>query len=439
MKNSQKSIWLSVVCAVIFVMLALPLAAMAQTGDNGDEAQTFSQEELAQMLAPIALYPDELIAQILLASTYPLEIVMADRWVQQNKDLTGNDLADALEQETWDPSVKALVNFPSVLAMLSQKLDLTTKLGDAFLEQKEDVMNMVQELRKRAAAAGNLKSTSEQKVVVEEDSIIIEPADTRVVYVPMYDPYVVYGPWWYPAYPPYYFYSYPGVVYSFGFGVTLGLPWGYAWGWWDWHSHNVIINVNRNVNFNRHINRHRYIQRFERRGLPVRSGQVSWQHDPGHRRGVAYKDKGTARKFGQLPASPADVRRESRGFSTSRPPQGTRGDGGGVDRGIRSIAPTGGADRKVRRDTDSGARITAPKATPRESVFSGGSDGSRARTFSERGSKSIGGANVYRGGNVAPPSREFSGGSRGGGISRGGDGGAPRGGSRGGGRGDMRR
>jgi len=364
-----------------------------------------------------------------LASTYPLEIVMADRWVQQNKDLKENELSNALEGETWDPSVKALVNFPTVLAMLSQKLDLTTKLGDAFLEQQEDVMKMIQELRKRAADAGNLTSTREQKVLVEEDKIIIEPADVRVIYVPTYDPYLVYGPWWYPAYPPYYFYPapYPGVVFSFGIGVTLGLPWGYAWGGWDWYNHSVLINVNRNVRYNRYIDRSRYIQRYERRGQPIRSGVISWRHDPDHRRGVAYKDKVTARKFGQLPALPGEARRESRGFSTpSRPGQESRGGGVGSDRGRKVTIPSGVAERNVRKDTDSGGRITPPKAT-RESVFTGGdNDGSRVRRSSERGSQSVGGVNVYRRGNAAQPGRGGGvggsiGGGIGGGIDRGGD------------------
>jgi hypothetical protein len=405
MKNIHKSIRVRGVSLVIFVMLALPFPTMAQNGGNGEETQTFSQEQLAQLLAPIALYPDELIAQVLLASTYPLEIVMADRWVQQNKDLRGNELATALERETWDPSVKALVNFPTVLAMLSQKLDLTTKLGDAFLEQKEDVMEMVQELRKKAADAGNLNSTREQRVVVENDNIIIEPADAGVIYVPTYDPYLVYGPWWYPAYPPYYFYPqpYPGIVFSFGIGVTLGLPWGYAWGGWDWYNHNIFINANRNLSYNRYIDRSRYIQRYERRGVPIGSGQVSWQHDPGHRRGVAYKDKVTARRFGQLPVRQGEVRPESRGFSTpSRAGQGTRSGAVGSDSGRRVVIPYGSAEQKARKGSISGRRVTSPKAT-RDSAFTGGvSDGTRVRKFSERGSQSIGGGNVFRGGGSAP-------------------------------------
>lgn len=406
MKSILKLIWMGTATLSIFVMLVLTSPAMAEDTGITEEPQTFNEEQLAQMLAPIALYPDELIAQVLLASTYPLEIVMADRWVQQNKDLQGQELADALERETWDPSVKALVNFPTVLGMLSQKLDLTTKLGDAFLEQKEEVMDTIQELRKKAADAGNLKSTTEQKVVVEEDAIIIEPADSRVVYVPTYDPFVVYGPWWYPAYPPYYFYTrpYPGVVFSFGIGVTLGLPWGYAWGGWDWYNNTIYINMNRNLNHNRYIDRSRYIRHYERRGQPVRNGQVPWLHDPGHRRGVAYKDKANARKFGQLPARPGEPRRESRGFTPpSRTGQGARNNGVVIDRGQKSAVPPIRAGETVRKRTITGGKPTAPE-TNRESVFTGGnSDAQRARKSSERGRQSVGGSNVYRGGNTTRP------------------------------------
>lgn len=409
MKNGQKSIWMSAMTLLVLVMLALPSPAMPQDADNDEEVQTFTQEQLAQLLAPIALYPDELIAQVLLASTYPLEIVMADRWVRQNKDLKGNDLATALERESWDPSVKALVNFPTVLAMLDRKLDLTTKIGDAFLEQKEDVMETIQELRKKAADAGNLKSTREQRVIVEEERVIIEPAYSGVIYVPAYDPFLVYGPWWYPAYPPYYFYSppYPGVFFSFGVGVTLGMPWGYAWGGWDWYNHDILINVNRNLSYNRYIDRSRYIRYYERRGQPIRSGQLLWQHDPGHRRGVAYKDKVTARKFGQLPARRGEARPESRGFSTpSRTGQRSRSGEVGLDSGRRGVIPYGGAERKAPKAPVNGGRLTPPRA-PRDSAFTGSvSDGPRARKFSERGSQSIGGGSAYRGGVAAPQGRD---------------------------------
>ncbi|MDD2900623.1 MAG: DUF3300 domain-containing protein [Desulfuromonadaceae bacterium] len=406
MKSILKLTWMGTATLSIFVMLVLASPAMAEDSGIIEEPQTFNEEQLAQLLAPIALYPDELIAQVLLASTYPLEIVMADRWVQQNKDLQGQELADALEQETWDPSVKALVNFPTVLGMLSQKLDLTTKLGDAFLEQKEDVMDTIQELRRKAADAGNLKSTREQKVVVEEDAITIEPADSRVIYVPTYDPFIVYGPWWYPAYPPYYFYTrpYSGVVFSFGIGVTLGLPWGYAWGGWDWYNNTIYININRNLNHNRYINRSRYIRHYEVRGQPIRNGQAPWLHDPGHRRGVAYKDKTSARKFGQLPARPGEPRRESRGFTPpSRTSQGARNGGVVLDRGQRSVVPPVRAGEPVRKRNILGGKPTVPE-TNRESVFTdGNNDAQRARKSSERGRQSVGGSNVYRGGTTTRP------------------------------------
>jgi len=182
-------------------LLAAPQMGFAQSA-GGDK--TFKQEELDQLLAPIALYPDSLVAQILMASTYPLEVVEAARWAKANQDLKGDSLTSALEKEDWDPSVKSLVNFPQVLGMMNEKLDWTQKLGDAFLAQQKDVMDTVQKLRQKAQAQGNLKSSEEQKVVVEKETktIIIESANPQVVYVPTYNPTVVYGVWPYPAYPP---------------------------------------------------------------------------------------------------------------------------------------------------------------------------------------------------------------------------------------------
>src|SRR5262244_37552 len=185
-----------------------PLRLNAQS--NGT---TFKPEEIEQLVAPIALYPDSLVSQILMASTYPLEVVQADRWVKANKSLQGEALTKALEAQSWDPSVKSLVNFPQVLAMMSEKLDVTQKLGDAFLAQQKDVMEAIQWLRAKAQGQGNLKTTKEQTVIVEQPAaqttvVRIEPADPQVVYVPTYNPTVVYGAWPYPAYPPYTYYSY---------------------------------------------------------------------------------------------------------------------------------------------------------------------------------------------------------------------------------------
>ncbi len=229
---------------LLVVVMVLPPWAFAQD-TGGAPSAAFSREQLEQILAPIALYPDDLIVQILMASTYPIEVVQADRWVKKNKDLKGDALTEALEKEDWDPSVKSLVNFPQVLSMMSEKLDWTQKLGDAFLGQEKDVMDTVQVLRKRAKDAGNLNTTQEQKVVVEKETIIIQPANPEVVYVPTYNPTVVYGAWPYPSYPPYYYYP-PGYVpgaalFSFGVGLAVGAAWGYAWGGANWHGGDVNI------------------------------------------------------------------------------------------------------------------------------------------------------------------------------------------------------
>jgi len=264
-------------------------------------------EEIEQLVAPIALYPDSLVSQILMASTYPLEVVEAAPWTKANKTRKGDALTAALEQQTWDPSIKSLVNFPQVLAMMSEKLDMTQRLGDAFLAQQKDVLDAVQRLRSKAQAQGTLKTTKGQKVIVEQPAaqttvIKIEPTNPQVVYVPTYSPTVVYGAWPYPAYPPYAYYP-PGYVaataaFSFTAGVALGAAWGYAWGGCNWHGGDVDININRNTNFNTNINRQRYQANFQARGQSV---QGAWQHDATHRKGVAYRDQGTAQRSTEAP------------------------------------------------------------------------------------------------------------------------------------------
>lgn len=226
--NMKRTLIKSLALFLTFLLVA-PQGVMAKIG-GGDKS--FKQEELEQLVAPIALYPDSLIAQILMASTYPLEVVQAGKWAKKNKDLKGDALTKALEKENWDPSVKSLVNFPQVLDMMNDKLGWTQKLGDAFLAQQKEVMDTVQKLRAKAEAEGNLKTTKEQKVVVEKETqiIVIESASPEVVYVPTYNPTVVYGTWPYPAYPPYYYYP-PGyavgaALFSFGVGVAVGLRLG---------------------------------------------------------------------------------------------------------------------------------------------------------------------------------------------------------------------
>src|SRR5512139_2507995 len=247
----------------LILLVAVPPGVFGQ--DPGGQP-VFKQEELEQILAPVALYPDSLLTQILMASTYPLEVVQADRWAKQNKSMKGDALAKALEAQPWDPSVKSLVNFPPVLTMMSEKLDWTQKLGDAFLSQQADVMGTIQNLRKKAEASGNLKTTKEQVVKVEKEVIIIEPASPEVIYVPTYNPTVVYGAWPYPAYPPYPYYP-PGYVAGAAFmGLAVGAAWDYALGHANWHGGNVNINYNQNRNINNNINRDKYKQQAQQRG-----------------------------------------------------------------------------------------------------------------------------------------------------------------------------
>jgi uncharacterized membrane protein YgcG len=208
-------------------------------------------EQLQRLVAPIALYPDSLVAQILAASTFPEEVVEADRWVQANPDLKGDALGQAADQQPWDPSVKALTGFPSVLGNMDKNLSWTSSLGDAYYNQQQDVMDAVQVMRRKAQDSGNLKSTPQQTVTTNDSDIDIQPADPDVVYVPAYDPWLVYGypivawPGWYP---------YPGIWFggpylSFGIGFGIGWYGGFGWGWghwgFDWHNHYAIYNHGR--------------------------------------------------------------------------------------------------------------------------------------------------------------------------------------------------
>jgi hypothetical protein len=261
----------------------------AQEGGYSETPMIFSQEELAQMLAPIALYPDTLLTQVLMASTYPIEVVEADRWVKKNPGLTGQNLDAALLNLDWDPSVKAMCHFPLLLSLMSERISETTKLGNAFLSQEADVMNMVQELRARAHAQNRLVSDGKQRVIVNGDVIVIEPVDPNVIYVSYYDPAYVYGPWWYPTYPPYYW-GPPGVHVGMGYsywpGVFFGVSFG-SWSYFDWHRHYIYVDPVRRPPYVRHDH---WV-----------ASPGPWQHYPGHRRGVPYHDIPTANRYGQPP------------------------------------------------------------------------------------------------------------------------------------------
>jgi hypothetical protein len=371
--------------SILILLLVLCMASWAFAQDEGTQKK-FKQEELDQMLAPIALYPDDLLTQVLMASTYPLEIVQAARWVstKENKALKGDQLTAALEKQDWDPSVKSLVNSPEVLTMMNEKLDWTIKLGDAFLASEKDVMDTIQKLRLKAKEAGNLKSNDQQKVLVQENVIVIEPTNPTYVYVATYDPMVVYGTWWYTGYYPYYYYPY----YGYGGGFWLGAAWGYAWGHANWNGAHVEHNINQNININNKIDRGKYASQ-----LPAGSRrQGTWQHDPSHRKDVPYRDRATTQKYNKG-ASTRDVqtREEYRGRT---------------DQGRQSL--------EQRRDTDRSRGETGGQR--RDDAFSGMGDGNKTRDYSSRGNSSRQSMSSSRGSG-------FGGGGRGGGFGGGGRGG----------------
>jgi hypothetical protein len=398
-----------VACCV--VALLVPTAPFAQApaapaaGPVQAPSVVFGQEQLEQLVAPIALYPDALVAQVLMACTYPLEVVSAARWRKANPGLKEKALEDALQKKPWDPSVKSLAVFPQVLAMLDEKLDLTQKLGDAFLAQQKDVLAAVQRLRVRADQAGNLKSSKEQTVSKEQDAgvtvIRIEPANPQTVYVPTYDPTVVYGTWPYPAYPPYYYYSpyyypygwAPGAAFvGFTAGVIIG---GALWGGCNWGGGGVYVD-------------HRNYNNFNRTNVGDGSGRGNWQHSPEHRKGVGYRDQASREKFGGGQRAGVSSREQFRG----------RADQGGRDAG-RGAANASGSRAGV-GDRSSGIGSDRSGMSDRGGGFSGVGGGAQTRDSSNRGAASRS--------SVGSGSR--GGGFSGGGGGRGGGGG---GGGRGGG------
>jgi uncharacterized protein DUF3300 len=429
---------------------------------SSQSADLIPADQLDSLVAPIALYPDPLLAQVLAASTYPLEIMQLQQWLSRNSGLKGKALVDAAEKQPWDPSVQAMAVLPDVVKRLADDIQWTTDLGNAFLAQQSDVMNAVQRMRQKAEAKGTLKSTEQQVVkteVVENKSVVvIEPSSPDVVYVPSYDPTVVWGAPAYP-YPPIYYppagYYAAGAAISFGLGVAVGAAWGGGWGWnAGWGGNN--ININNFNNFNRNAN-------INRAGNINRTG--NWQHNPQHRGGTPYRNSATAQRYGgtargdSLASRQAGARqqinrqggnvRSGGGVGTGGVGTGGVGNRGGVgdrggignaggigdrggvgnrggvgDRGgftdrnagMGNRGGVGGADRIGGRDLGSGGG--------RQNGFGGGGgfSGDRARSSSSRGSSSFG----SRGGGG------FSRGGGGGGFSRGGGGGARRGGGGGG-------
>jgi hypothetical protein len=436
----------------LVVLLAAPPLPRAQ--QPGADARPFKPEELEQIVAPIALYPDPLVAQIFMASTYPLEVIQAARFAKTNPNLKGDALNEELKKQTWDDSVKSLVGFPQVLEMMDSQLEWMQKLGDAVLAQQKDTMDAIQRLRAKAQSAGNLKSTEQQKVIVEQAEgqsqqqtvIRIEPASPEVIYVPTYNPTVVYGGWPYPAYPPYYYYPpyYPvgyfaTAAIAFGIGMAVG---GAIWGGCNWGGGNIDIDVNRQNNFNRNVNRgDRVSPRTSDRAAGARGDRGSWQHNPEHRKGAQYRDSATQQKFnrggdsaraasresfrGRAAEGRQDLARGGAGQGAARSREGGLGSAGGAQRPGGAGQSGAGTARGREGAVGSGASGQRGSAGGGR-AFEGVGQGQSERSYSQRGQSSRGSS--YSGGG----SRGGGGGYSGGGGGRGGGGGG--GGGRGGGR-----
>ena len=409
---------LAIICAVAIFpgeTLAYPSPPLQQAATPSSTAQAakIPAEQLDSLVAPIALYPDPLLAQILAASTYPLEVVQLQQWLAKNKDLKDKQLADAVAKQSWDPSIQALAALPDVVKLLGDNIQWTTDLGNASLSQQSDVMDAVQRMRKKAQEKGNLRSTEQQtvetKVIEQKSVIVIEQANPQVVYVPSYDPVVVYGPAYYP-YPPIYYppwgYYAAGMAFSFGVGVMMGAFWSGGWGWGcGWGGNNITINNNNNFNRNNIGNRPANpIAGGGNRGnigggrpsqLPAgAAGGNNWRHNPEHRGGAPYRDRATADRFGGT----------TRGDSLSKRQAGARQaisrQGGNLasNRGGAGVGNRGGNAGVSNRMAGTGSRGSSPSFSNRSA---GGADsiGSRDLSRSGGGSRDAfgGGSRGYNG------------------------------------------
>jgi hypothetical protein len=383
MTSAKRTLTVMVIGAIVLVAGSVPTLAAQQQPDAGQATQPAQQTpaELQQLVAPFALYPDALVAQILAASTYPTQIVEADRWLQKHPKLQGEELAREVDKESWDPSVKALTQFPSVLAKMNESLSWTSAVGDAYFNQQQDVLDAVQVMRKRAEDAGTLQSTSQQTVATQGSTIVIEPADPSVCYLPMYDPWTVYGA---PlaVYPGYIFGPWVGPEFYFGPGIGLGFFGGYGWGWpawgFDWRRREVLfhrdIYVSRSPSFFHRSPGDRDRFRPGQNGSPFRGS-----HDGGgsdHNRGIGgsdnhghgFADRGSDR--GRIGGAP------NPGFD-----RGHTGTFSAPDFGLNHRDARGFGDGRSNSGTRSGA-------------FSGFGQGGMERGSASRGQSSFGGGHV---------------------------------------------
>ena len=434
--SSRSLIGLALTAGIAFVLLGdgSPLAAQAQgppstQGAQGAPQQLLSPNQLDDLVAPIALYPDQLLSQILVASTYPLEVVEAQQWRQKNNTLQGSQLMDAARQQNWDPSVQALVAVPDVLARLNEDVGWTTDLGNAFLAQQADVMSAVQRMRTRARANGKLSSTPQQSVTTEtqdgQAAIQIQPTDPQVVYVPSYDPSYIWGPPAYGYYPGLY---YPSFGFGFGPGIDIGLcfggwgGWGgYGWGWGpNWFGRSVFVNT---AFFGRYGFRGGFGGDFGGGfGGVGLGGRALWAHDPGHRLGIAYPNRQLAGRFGAASmASRANYRSGGQTFGANRNGFQSSRQGGATYSGGRSGVQGGqnyrgnaaqGSFRGSQFQGGQNSRGNAAQGGFRGSQSPGSVQGRQSFQSSPSAGRSFSGGNSARsfgGGSSAP--RSFSGGS----------------------------
>ena len=286
---------LSMFCVALLVQFGAATPLIAQQQSAPSPLQPLSPDQLDNLVAPIALYPDPLLSQVLVASTYPLELVEAEQWLQRNQNLQGPQLVDAARQQNWDPSIQALVVFPDVIDRLNSNIRWTTDVGNAFLAQQADVMNAVQRMRAEARAAGKLNSTTQETIATDtqggQTAIEIQPTNPDVMYVPSYNPEDVWGQPDYGYYPPL---DYPDVGYGFDFGPGIyldGFFGGLGWGGWGWGPNWFNCSIFENGYFFNHYG----FRGFDGRGF---GGRGTWAHNPGHRLGVAYPNQGLANRFG---------------------------------------------------------------------------------------------------------------------------------------------
>ena len=435
-------------------------AASAQAASASSKTATFKAEELDQMMAPIALYPDALLAQVLMASTYPGDVADAVKWSEKNKDAKGEAAVKQVASQPWDPSVQSLVAFPQLLAVLGQDPAWVQRMGDAFLAQPEDVMASVQRLRRQADEAGNLQSNDQQVVSKEPapataapaapQTIVIESKDPEVVYVPSYNPSVVYGSWMYPSYPPYYYpppaYYYPGAaLFSFGVGVAVG---GALWGDCDWGGGDIDIDVDRynNINTNRQIDRssNKFNHNAANRdGVPYRDN-ASRERYGNQRQGASQRDAYRGRDTSQARNADRDRARQSmersgiqgpatsnaearqragqasRDMGSQRSGSGQRANAGAG--GQRAGAGTAASQRpqasNTRAQQDARQRSSASQPRQQNSAFSGAGSPSQSRAASSRGNNSYSASQRSSGARSAGRPVQRSAPSRGGGGGR---------------------